>query len=132
MSAARLTDPIRLTNPSSLFPPLVAPRAQLHPRVARLKRMPCDAISLLTLDNGDHAIEARPVDMSDSGIYVTVDPQNAPPMRTGDHVQVCFASVGGDSISAASAARHGAKVVRVELLVGPTEERLGVALAFED
>jgi hypothetical protein len=127
MSAARISDPIRLANPSSLFPSLMAPRAHGRPFVARDQRVPCDAISLLTLENGDDAVEVRPVDMSDSGIYVTIDPQAAPPVRNGDRVNVCFATASGDP----SAARHPAKVVRVELLVGPTEERLGVALAFE-
>jgi hypothetical protein len=130
MSAARLTDPVRLANPSSLFPPLIAPRTEARRFVARDRRIPCDATPFLLLDDGDAAIEAHPVDMSDSGIYVTIDPAVGSPVHNGDRVDVCFAPA-GDAVAEAATARHPAKVVRVELLVGPTEERLGVALAFE-
>lgn len=126
MSAARLFDPIRLSNPSSLFPPLTAPRTAARRHVNRDHRVPCD-VPFLSLENGDDAIDAHPVDLSDSGIYLTIDPKDAPPMHKGDRVNVCFAPAGGNP----TAARHPATVVRVELLVGPTEERLGVALAFD-
>lgn len=130
MSTARLSDPVRLANPSSLFPPLMAPKTPARRFVARDCRVPCDATPFLLLDDGEEAIEARPVDMSDSGIYVTIDPAVGSPVHNGDHVDVCFAPA-GDAPAEAATARHPAKVVRVELLVGPSDERLGVALAFE-
>lgn len=111
---------------------LLAPgMAAKRPVARRPERHEVRCEAWLVDENRQTTLKCRPVDLSDSGIYLTLDP--GPKIAIGQRYELQLAKTGllDRSPFRLEENRRPATVTRVELLVGPAEERLGVALRFD-
>jgi len=99
--------------------------------IARSDRHRVDCEAWLVDEAGQTILKCQPVDLSESGVYVILDVGT--PITSGERYELHVAKAGvlDDFPYRFEENRRPATVVRVELLVGHAEERLGVALRFQ-
>jgi hypothetical protein len=112
----------------SLFAPRVPAKGRLGQRAERHK-LSCEA--WLVDETRAAPVKCQPVDISRTGVYLTL--ALGPKVAVGQRYEVQLAKAGmlDHSPHRFEDNCRKATVSRVELLVGPTAERLGVALRFE-